>query len=165
MPATPSPGDPFVNLQGDERKSPQPKFLWVQEQGPLPVADKPGYWPFDFNPQRIKEYGSDGDPAGSRDEYPANPVIAWHIWTYRDPSQSIKVPNVGATNITPRAGLEQQMGKQQSPIIFPNMITQSPADWDDTLTILPTEQPSSTAEAQRIALAQQFAGYSPQIVQ
>jgi hypothetical protein len=156
MPSTPSPGDPFVNLQADERKTAQPPFLYVQEQGPLPVADKPGYWPFDFNPQRRKEYGSDGLPAGSRDEYPANPVIAWHIWTYRDPSQSI---------ITPRALLDQQLGKQQSPIIFPNMITQSPTDWDDDLTILPTEQPNSSAEAQRIALAQSFAGYNPAIVQ
>ena len=165
MPSTPSPGDPFVNVQTDEIKPSQVAVLVDQEQGPLPVQHGRDYWPFDFNPQRIQAIGRDGEPGGDRDEYPANPVIAWHIWTYRDPSQSIKVPNIGATNITPRALLDQQIGRQLSPIQYPNMTTQSPTDWDDGINILPDQTPANSGEAARIALAQKFAGYSPNVVQ
>jgi hypothetical protein len=149
----------WVDVNADEIKPPQPLFLVDWDQGPELVPDRRDYPDYTFNPQRIQPSG-DVD----HDAYPANPVIAWHNWTYRDPSQSIKVPNVGATNITPRALLQQQLGRQLSPITYPNQVTQSPVDWDDQVQVLPTESHNSV-EQQRIALAQQFAGYSPAVVQ
>lgn len=150
----------YVDLHSDELKPPQPKVLVDWDQGPSLVDDRRTYPDFTFNPQRLRQYGD-----AEVDAYPANPVIAWHNWTYRDPSQSIKPPNVGATNITPRALLEQQVGRQLAPIQYPNQSTQAPADWDDGINVLPSESPSSNLAAQRQALAEQFAGYAPKIIQ
>lgn len=152
-----TPGDCFVDVGVNERKVAQPRVLVDWDQGPVTVDDKRDYPDPAFNPQEILPVG-DG-----RDEYPANPVIAWHNWTYRDPSQSIKVQNTGATNITPRALLDQQRGRQQPPVLFPNQVTQQPTDWDDNIQVVPTASPS--AEAARVAIATQVAAYSPQIVQ
>jgi hypothetical protein len=157
MPFEAGPGDPVVLLEVDERKVAQPRFLVEWEQGPLPVVHGKDYPDPSFNPQEILPVG-DG-----RDEYPANPVIAWHNWTYRDPSQSIKVQNGGQTNITPRAPLDGQRGRQQPPELYPNQATQSPTPWDDNIQIVPVASPD--AEAARIAMANQYAAYSPAIVQ
>lgn len=160
MPATPSPGDPVVDVRSDEWKVPQPLFRVEWDQGPELVNDKTDYPPVSFNPQRI-------DPIGDgRDEYPANPVIAWHNWTYRDPSQSLKVPNTGGANITPRAPLDQQRGRQSPPVLFPNMVTQSPPDWDDDLTVAPQDNSMYLQDvgAARIAAAQKYAALQVNVV-
>ena len=157
MPAVetiPTPGDVFVDAAIEARKTAQPRVLVDWDQGPSPVVDTRQYPDPSFNPQVIEPVG-DG-----RDEYPANPVILWYNWTVRDPSQSIKVQNNGATNITPRAPLDQQRGRQQPKILSPNQSTQSPTDWDDQVQV--TAGPS--AEAQRVALASKFANYSPAVV-
>lgn len=153
------PAQAYVDL-ANELKPPQPRVLVDWDQGPELVPDRRGYNPWTFNPNAQQREGTP-----ELDDYPANPVIAWHNWTYRDPSQSIKPPNVGATNLMDRADLEQQLGRQLSPIQYPNQVTESPADWDDGIQVLPTESPSSDLAAQRQALAEQFAGYSPAVVQ
>jgi hypothetical protein len=151
MPSTPAKGDAVVDLQSAEFKSPQPKFLVDWDQGPVSVNDKTDYPDYKFNPQEIAPVG-DG-----RDEYPANPVIAWHNWTVRDPSQSLKVPNTGATTIIERALLDQQRGRQAPPLIYPNMLTQSPTDWDDPIQISPADAPNYlTAEAAYMAAAERY---------
>ena len=149
----------FVDLHSDELKPPQPKFLVDWDQGPELVVDTLNYPDYTFNPQRIQPSG-DVD----HDQYPANPVIAWHNWTYRDPSQSIKPQNVGSTNVTPRAELVQQLGRQLSPIQYPNQVTQSPSGWDDGINVLPPESQTSV-EQQRQALIKLFDGYSPNVVE
>lgn len=151
------PGESVVDLQSDEFKPPQPRFLVDWDQGPSPVDDKRDYPDPSFNPQEINPVG-DG-----RDEYPANPVVAWYNWTVRDPSQSIKVQNGGATNITPRALLDQQRGRQQPPVLYPNLVVQSPQDWDDAIQVVPPQY--GGGEAARVAAANQYANYSPNIVQ
>lgn len=148
MPSVASVGDPFVFLQKDEYKPPQPTFLVDWDQGPVGVDDRSNYPDPGFNPQEIVPVGPDG-----HDAYPANPVIAWHNWTYRDPSQSMKVPNTGATNIVPRALLDQQLGRQAPPIIYPNMVMQSPADWDDPIMIAPED---AVVQVNYVAAAQQY---------
>jgi hypothetical protein len=154
-----NPATMWVDLHFDELKAPQPKFLVDWEQGPAPVNDRRDYPEWTFNPAAEEREGTP-----ELDAYPANPVIAWYNWTYRDPSQSIKPQNVGATNITPRALLVQQLGLQLAPITYPNQVTQAPADWDDGIQVLPDEY-GSTIEQQRIALAQKFAGYNPAVIQ
>lgn len=149
----------YVDLYSDELKPPQPKFLVDWEQGPLPVDDRRDYPDWRFNPNAQQREGTP-----ELDVYPANPVIAWHNWTYRDPSQSIKPPNVGATNILTREELTQQLGRQLAPIQYPNLVTQSPTDWDDGIQVLPDEAPNSNLEAQRLAFAQSVAGYNPAII-
>ena len=155
----PSAAQAYVDVHSDELKPPQPKFLVDWEQGPALVPDRRAYPDWRFNPQAQQR---EGEP--DLDAYPANPVIAWHNWTYRDPSQSIKVPNVGNTNVIPRAELQQQLGAQLAPIQYPNQVTQSPADWDDGIQVLPPEAAQSQLEAQRIALAQMVAGFNPATV-
>ena len=150
----------YVDLHADELKPPQPKFLVDWEQGPTLVDDRRDYPDPGFNPQEINPTGD-----AEHDQYPANPVIAWHNWTYRDPSQSIKPPNVGSTNIGIRAGLEQQIGKQLAPIQYPNQTTQAPADWDDGIQVLPQEATSNAVEAQRLQLQQLLDGYNPSAIQ
>lgn len=156
----PGPAQAYVDLHSDELKAPQPRFLVDWEQGPTGVVDTRAYPDYTFNPQRIQPSGD-----AEHDAYPANPVIAWLNWTYRDPSQSMKPQNLGGTNITPRAELVQQLGKQLAPIQYPNQVTQAPADWDDGIQVLPNEQPNSSVAAQRLALAQKFAGYNPAVIQ
>jgi hypothetical protein len=130
------------------------------EQGPLPVVDTRDYPDYTFNPARQQRQGTP-----ELDAYSANPVIAWHNWTYRDPSQSIKPPNVGATNIVPKALLDQQLGRQLAPIQYPNQTTQSPVAWDDTINVLPVQQAGSAVAAQRLKLQQLLDGYNPSVVQ
>jgi hypothetical protein len=152
--------DATVDLRSDEFKPPQPRFLVDWDQGPVAVNDRTKYPDPNTNPQEILPIG-DG-----RDDYPANPVIAWHNWTVRDPSQSIKVPNIGATNIVPRALLDQQRGRQSPPLIFPNMITQAPDDWDDPIQISPADAASYgiTSEAAYLEAAQQYGPLDVNIV-
>src|ERR1700683_3338308 len=84
----------YVDLHTDELKPPQPTFLVDWEQGPSPVPDRRDYPEWTFNPNAQQREGTP-----ELDASPANPVIMWYNWTYRDPSQSIKPSNVGATNI------------------------------------------------------------------
>jgi hypothetical protein len=150
----------FVDVQADELKPPQPLFLVDWEQGPLPVVDRVDYPDYTFNPQRQQREGTP-----DLDAYPANPVIAWRNWTYRDNSQSRKPPNVGATNITPRAELQQQLGLQLAPIQYPNYTAPTPADWDAGINVLPTQQAANAAAAQQQELLRLIAGYNPNVVQ
>jgi hypothetical protein len=152
--------DPFVFLEKDEFKPPQPRFLFEQEQGPVQVefsSPDPN-----FNPQEINPVG---DP--DHDMYPAFPVIEWIQFGYRDPSQSIKVPNTGATNITPRAALDQQTGRQSPPVLYPNQTVQAPTPWDDLINLMSPGYPSAapSAEAARVKLAQAVASFNPAVVQ
>lgn len=160
MPSTPSAGDVAVDLRSDEFKPPQPRFLVDWDQGPVAVNDRTRYPDPGTNPQEILPIG-DG-----RDDYPANPVLAWHNWTVRDPSQSLKVPNIGATNIVPRALLDHQLGRQLPPLIYPNMVTQSPDDWDDPIQISPADAADYgiTAESAYIAAATKYGPLAVSIV-
>jgi len=160
MPFTASASDCVVDLHSDEFKPPQPRFLVDWDQGPVAVNDRTRYPDPNVNPQEIQPTG-DG-----RDDYPANPVLAWHNWTVRDPSQSLKVPNIGATNIVPRALLDQQMERQSPPLLYPNMVTQSPMDWDDPIEITPADAPSYgiTAEAAYLAAAAKYQALPVNIV-
>lgn len=149
----------YVDVHSDELKPPQPYFLVDWEQGPLPVNDRRDYPDWTFNPNAQQRTGTP-----ELDTYPANPVIAWHNWTYRDSSQSIKPPNVGATNLTPRAELQQQLGKQLAPIQYANQVTQSPADWDDGIQVLPTQSATDSLQAQQQKLLQLINGYNPAVI-
>ena len=154
-----NPTQDWVDTNQGRLVPPQPKLLFRQEQGPVLVEERTNY-PVNFNPQFQQKTGTT-----ELDAYPANPAIEYFNFTYRDPSQSIKPQNVGATNVVPRAELQQQLGAQLSPIMFPNYVTQSPPDWDDQLTVLPQEQPNSNLAAQRLRYQQMVDGFNPAVIQ
>jgi hypothetical protein len=58
------------------------------------------------------------------------------------------------------------MGRQSPPLLYPNMVTQSPMDWDDPIEITPADAPSYgiTAEAAYLAAAAKYQALPVNIV-